>query len=79
MTDEAKKQFQSMGFTWGHFLQIVVIMGGIFLFFLATEGRLSALETRQTSMIDNYNRDIADIKASLGNIQNILFQEAKKR
>lgn len=78
MTDETKAQFQGMGFTWGHFLQIAVIIGSIFVFFLATEGRLSAVETRQIVMTDNYNRDIADIKASLLNIQNNLLQQVKK-
>lgn len=78
MTDETKAQFQGMGFTWGHFLQIAVIIGSIFVFFLATEGRLSALETRQVGMLETYNRDISEIKTSLLNIQNNLLQQAKK-
>lgn len=68
-----------MGFTWGHLLQILVIMGGILVFFLATESRVTAVEVRQKEIIARYDRDISEIKGSLRVIEAYLLKEATLR
>lgn len=78
MAPKTEEKLLRMGFTWGHFLQIVIIIGTVMGFFLILESRVSGLEAKQEYMLSNFDITIKDIRDSLRHIETLVTTSPKK-